>query len=46
VPRTRGDRVSDYCVSIYEQAIAYLNKNGHAAVADNLEQQLQTFKKG
>ena len=46
IPKRRGDDVSKYCVSMYEQGIAFLEANDKAAAAASLKQQLSALKAG
>ena len=44
IPPMRGDSPSEYCISMYEQAIDFLRENQQARVADQLAAQLQIIK--
>jgi hypothetical protein len=44
VPPRRGDAVSDYCVKLHEQALAYLKDNNRAKEAALVEQNLAKVK--
>ena len=44
IPPLRGDAPSDYCISMYEQAIDFLRENQQNRVADQLAAQLQLIK--
>ena len=44
IPPKRGDEVSKYCVTMHEQAIAYLKEHGKAKEAGLVEQNLARVK--
>ncbi|MBA4190443.1 MAG: hypothetical protein C0467_20850 [Planctomycetaceae bacterium] len=46
VPVRRGDMVSDYCVKLHEQALAYLKDANHPKEAAIVEQSLARVKAG
>jgi tetratricopeptide (TPR) repeat protein len=46
VPARRGDEVSEYCVKIHQQAIAYLKENNKPKEAAVVEQSLAKVKSG
>ena len=46
VPGRRGDAVSEYCVKLHEQAIAYLKETNHAKETAVVEQSLARVKGG
>ena len=44
VPKTRGDTVSEYCVKLHEQALAFLKDNNQTKEAAIVQQQLTALK--
>jgi hypothetical protein len=46
VPARRGDEVSEYCVKLHEQAVAYLKENNRPKEAALVEQNLAKVKRG
>lgn len=46
IPRYRGNDPSDYCIAMYERAIAYFEKQGEAANATKIRSDLAALKNG
>ena len=46
VPARRGDEVSQYCVKLHEQAVAYLKDNNKTKELALVEQNLAKVKSG
>jgi hypothetical protein len=46
VPARRGDEVSEYCVKLHEQAVAYLKEHNRPKEAALVEQNLARVKRG
>ena len=46
VPPTRGDTVSEYCVGMYEQAVAFFEQNGMTAEAARVRAALERVRAG
>jgi hypothetical protein len=46
IPRRRGDQPSQYCIRMYEQAVAFFKEHGKDKVASTLEVQLAQVRGG
>lgn len=46
IPKRRGDEVSKYCVTMYEQGVTFLEANNKPTEAAGLKQQLGALKAG